>query len=167
MKGDNDRLRAIKSPDKKPRVDITHTCLTANPTALVGVCDCATTKRISCEKSGPTSDVRSEFVVVAVQQAVQNVRDVTLVHFGSQHPRLVGHLVVIVRLEGAAGRREMEKMGGKDFLSRKVGSIYGSVVSMEKYYPFLLPSVHPSMQCLGPTHVLRFAEQPNSFLISL
>lgn len=87
-----------------------HTRLTANPSALVGVTDCASaTKRISCEKSGPTSDVRSEFVVVAVQQAVQDVRDVTLVHFGSQHPRLVGHLIVIVRLEGAAGRRERER----------------------------------------------------------
>lgn len=107
MKGDNDRLQAIKSPYKKSRVDITHTCLTANPTALVGVCDCASaTKWISCEKLGPTSDVRSEFVVVAIQQAVQDVCDITLVHFGSQHPCLVGHLVVIIRLKGAAGRRE-------------------------------------------------------------
>lgn len=69
---------------------------------------------------GPTSDVRSEFVVVAVQQAVQDVRDVTLVHFGGQNPRLVGHLVVVLGLEGAAGRRE----GESSWL--QPGSIYGS-----------------------------------------
>lgn len=110
MKGDNDRLRAIKSPYKKPQGDIMHTCLTANVTADVGVCHCACTmKQIICGKRGPTSDVRSEFVVVSIQQAVQDVRDVTLVHFRSQHPRLVRHLVVIVRLEGAAGRAERKR----------------------------------------------------------
>lgn len=133
----------------------------------MGVCDCASaTERISCEKWGPTSDVRSELVVVAVQQAVQDVRDVTLVHFGSQHPRLVGHLVVIVRLEGAAGRgeREMEKMGGGGgFLSKKSrkAASWGSVVSMENFHPSLQPSLHPCMRYLGPTHVTKFAEQPD------
>ena len=124
--------------------------MTANPSALVGVHDCASaTKRISWEKSRPTSDVRSEFVVVAVQQAVQDVRDVTLVHFGSQHPRLVGHLVVIVRLEGAAGRergREERKWVEKSLLSRKVGSISGSFVSMEN------PSIHPSIHTVLGSH---------------
>lgn len=158
-----------KKKTKKTRVDITHTCLAANPTALVGVCDCASaTERISCEKWGPTSDVRSEFVVVAVQQAVQDVRDVTLVHFGSQHPRLVGHLVVIVRLEGAAGRRDRERERWKRWVEevvscqRKVGKrLLGAVL-----FPWrnsMQPSLHPSMQYLGPTHVIKFAEQPDEF----
>ena len=52
----------------------------------------------------PTSDVGAQLVVVAIQQAVEDVCDVALVHFGSQHPRLVGHLVVLVRLD-RTGRR--------------------------------------------------------------
>lgn len=112
-------------PRKKPRADITHTCWTAKATARVGVRRCGSvTKRIICGKNrGPTSDVRSEFVVVAVQQAVQDVRDVTLVDFGGQDPRLVGHLVIVVGLEGAAGReRESSRFHHlrKCFLLRNV-----------------------------------------------
>lgn len=43
--------------------------------------------------------------------------DVTLVHFGSQHPRLVRHLIVVIGLEGAAGREEEENACNQLLLS--------------------------------------------------
>lgn len=56
--------------------------------------------------------------------------DVALVDFGGQDPRLVGHLVVVVGLEGAAEER---------------GSEVKEVLPVEKCLQSTCPRVHPAM----------------------
>lgn len=62
--------------------------------------------------------------------------DVTLVHFGSQHPRLVRHLIVVISLEGAAGREKEENARNQLLLSKgeQTLSSVGSAFSFFFFY---------------------------------